>query len=325
MDFEQEWQAALKFMLGGHGDRRPVPAIRALDGGLGLAVGSVADRNAAGPIFFGLAVATREGTNQPFVMAGNNARCESAFSAFVARVKPHGSVAPMPNAATPRPQPDQRIAGLWIGMNTVSSVGMIGGGPIAPQYIYQTGAARWSMVLLPDGRYVREPPDGGIDEATLGRVTLGQRGTYRFGGTTVLLTDGRGEVERMDYRDGKLSNASGSLDVRSTFINRTPLSGRYSAQPDPARWRVERFNSEPTISFEEGGRFVDAGALHWLRRDALTRMPGSGRCAVDDCNITFTYDDGRQLRMAAFVAGRNGLKATLIKFGPGTLAALANA
>ncbi len=65
------------------------------------------------------------------------------------------------------------------------------------------------------------------------------------------------------------------------------------------------------MSFDEGGRFVDSGALHWLRRDALTRVPGSGRYTVDEYNITFIYDDGRQLRMAAFVAGRTGLRLNL--------------
>ncbi len=247
-DFEAEWQAGLAWVRVTHGKHGPAPVIQALDDGLTLAFGSAGSRTSGGGIrFLGVAVATRGGTRQPFLLAGTDERCQPAFFAFLSHIKPHGAaIAAAPSVAAVRSSAENRIAGLWIGMNTVSSVGMIGGWPTAPQYTYQTGPARWSMLFLPDGRYVRELPDGGIDEITLGRVPPERRGTYRFDGATVLLTDGRGAVERMDYRDGKLSNGSGSLDVRSMLINRTPLSGRYSAQSDPARWRGDRFNAGQT-------------------------------------------------------------------------------
>jgi hypothetical protein len=187
------------------------------------------------------------------------------------------------------------LQGVWQGIS------MVAGSPTTSA----PGGLRYkvfSPIFLPDGRafFGTEFPIGGLDDVDpriLGELFRRDWGTYSF-------SNGRGVI-KMPYGDLPLR-----MDGNKLIITANNTDHRFYQLPsvDGARFNgtyvmSEAFGIIPSITFTADGRFTDQGAVRILyheSRDCLNPAfkPGSGSYEVKDHTITFSYDDGRKIRIA---------------------------
>lgn len=160
----------------------------------------------------------------------------------------------------------------------------------------------YTPVFLSNGQAYFGPkfPSEGLDETdTRILAELYQRdwGTYTF-------SNGRG-ILKMPY-----GNIPLRMEGNTLIITANDTDHRFYQLPsvDGARFNgtyvmAEAYGKIPSISFAADGRFTDNGAIRVLYHEyndcinpAIT--PGSGTYEVKDYTITFSYSDGRTIKIA---------------------------
>jgi hypothetical protein len=160
----------------------------------------------------------------------------------------------------------------------------------------------YTPVFLSNGQAyfgAKFPPEGLNETDTRVWAELFQRdwGTYTF-------SNGRG-VLKMPYANIPLRMEGNTLIITA---NQTDHKFYQLPSVDGARFNGRyvmnaAFGIVPTISFTPEGGFIDNGAIRVLYHeynDCInpSLLPGSGTYEIKDYTITFTYTDGRKIRIA---------------------------
>jgi hypothetical protein len=137
----------------------------------------------------------------------------------------------------------------------------------------------------------------GVDTRVLAELYRRDWGTYTF-------SNGRG-VLKMPYAEIPLRMEGNTLIITA---NQTDHKFFQLPSVDGAKFNgtyvmSEAYGKIPSITFTADGRFSDNGAVRVLYHeynDCINPglLPGTGTYAVKDYTITFTYTDGRVIRIA---------------------------
>jgi len=246
---------------------------------------------------------TREKRTQSMGAVGNDERCQAALKTFLDEIQ-LASEQP-PASATSVPAGSGALTGLWHGMSTTNVVALHSNGVRDTVAIEPRIGASY-VLFMPDGSYITEIPDQGIDADTLRQVSVYRRGTYQFDGRRVTLRSlAPGAAPRIaTLGNGVLRMEEVELQKRP-FIDGQRLSGRFAVDSAGAR--------QASINFTADGRFEDKGALVAVRNrrrggGALVMEPGgAGRYEIANCTMTFRFDDGRVTRLTLYAAEANEL------------------
>lgn len=169
----------------------------------------------------------------------------------------------------------------------------------------------YSPIFLSNGQAYFGPkfPSEGLEDVdTRVRAELYGRdwGTYTF-------SNGRG-ILKMPYADIPLR-----MEGNTLIITANQTDHRFFKLPsvDGARFNgtytmAEAYGKIPAISFTPDGQFTDNGAIRVLCHEYSDCInpalnPGIGTYAVKDYTITFTYTDGRRIKIA-FLGAEYDLK-----------------
>jgi hypothetical protein len=160
----------------------------------------------------------------------------------------------------------------------------------------------YTPIFLSNGQAYFGPkfPSEGLDGSDIRiRAELYRRdwGTYSFSGTRGVL--------KMPYAEIPLRMEGNTLIITA---NQTDHKFYHLPSVDGARFNgtyvmSEAYGKIPTISFTSDGRFTDNGAIRVLYHeynDCINpgMVPGQGTYEVKDYTITFSYTDGRKIKIA---------------------------
>jgi hypothetical protein len=182
------------------------------------------------------------------------------------------------------------IKGIWQGISMQTSA---------------TSGIRYNVytpIFLSNGQayFGTKFPSGGLDGLDTRippEINRRDWGTYTF-------SNGRG-VLKMPYANIPLRMEGNTLIITA---NQTDHKFYQLPSVDGARFNgtyvmSEAYGKIPAITFTADGRFTDKGAIRVLCHEYSdcinpALLPGSGTYSVKDYSITFTYADGRKIKLA---------------------------
>jgi hypothetical protein len=184
--------------------------------------------------------------------------------------------------------------------------------------IYSTSLKVKQIAFMDDGSFCYALPQHGLSDWKAERAkTPDYWGSYRF-------TDG--STGQIISRNGALVEPFRQIDTvllyHKVAYRKIPphdhmrLQGTYTAERDPKAWRGS-VKVEPIVTFSPDGTFNDQGAFYYSRHvrgydtDRQDNNYGSGRYDIADYTITFTYTDGRVIKMTFLYLDATGISLEL--------------
>jgi hypothetical protein len=228
---------------------------------------------------------------------------------------------PPPPASPPTQAKGQSaVVGVWWGfgesLDMMSYTDRWGTGGTT---VYSTSFKVKQIAFLADGSFCYALPLHGLADWQAERAkTPDYWGTYRFtGGAEGQIVSRTGAL----VEPFRLTGASVLLYHKVAYKRIPPrdhlrLQGTYTAERDPNAWRGS-VKVEPVVTFAPDGTFNDQGAFYYIRHvrgydsDTQDNAYGSGRYDIADYTITFTYTDGRVIKMTFLYLDETGISLAL--------------
>jgi hypothetical protein len=197
---------------------------------------------------------------------------------------------------------DSALTGIWWVISTNTTVG---GVTNAAGTGYASYGTRNSIVVrriafLEDGTFCQILPEGGLFDFKQQRAkNPNYWGTYHFAnGSGTIKLDGLATTYPFTLQQGSVVYDRDKYE-KIQRVDHFVFQGIFTAEKNPSAYQ----GPEPTIEFFSNGRFTDQGAIYWVRHvksiteDTQDKLTGSGKYEISNYTITFSYDDGRLIRM----------------------------
>ena len=333
-DFESDWLDLLKYEAG-----RETAESKDVGNGWTRLSRMTRAQQSNGPDY-DLSFVTYSGHGRVTSIRANIAAtaCTADVKAFLASIKPMvaavvagavpgalpavSPVVPSAGASGGAPASATALVGVWRGLGLSRNVSGItnttGTGYSSITWSSKLGAKH--VAFFDDGSVTLSVPDNGLldykerrqrEPTFWGTYTYADgKGTVRFG-TSVTPFEIRNGSLLLDGYDLSRIAPSGGLRIQGTF----------SAERNPERYGAS-VKEEPTIAFGGDGTFSDHGAMYWLRHvrgsapDNQDATFGSGTYEIQNYTVTFTYNDGRKIRLLYLDTGESNKAApTQIRLG----------
>ncbi len=197
---------------------------------------------------------------------------------------------------------DSAITGIWW---AISSNTTVGGVTNAAGTGYASYGTRSSIVVrriafLEDGTFCQILPEGGLFDYKQQRAkNPNYWGTYHFAnGSGTIKLDAFAITYPFTLQQGSVVYDRDKYE-KIQRVDHYVFQGMFTSEKNPSAYE----GPEPTIEFFPDGRFADHGAIYWVRHvksiteDTQDKQTGSGKYEISNYTITFSYDDGRLIRM----------------------------